>query len=91
MEKKILSAIYDQLQAELSPTQKYNELISKFENERKNFLDNIEEQNGKTLEELTDMLHEADNELNKQFFYEGFSIAVQLFIEATYKDKERDV
>ena len=87
MEKKILSAIYDQLQAELPPTQKYNELISKFEEERKKFLDNIEKQNSTTLENLSDMLHEADNELSKQFFYEGFSIAVQLFIEATYKEE----
>lgn len=86
MEKKILSAMYDGLLENLSPTQEYRRLQRKFEKERERFLNNIEEQDSQSLEKLTDVLYEMNDELNKQVFYEGFSLAVKLFIEATSKE-----
>lgn len=86
--KRILSAIYEQLIEELPPTQECKKIQEKFEKKRKEFLENLEKQNSETLENLTDTYNEMNNELNKQVFFEGFSLAVELFLECTYKERD---
>lgn len=82
----ILSAIYADYIEELPPTSKYREITKELEKERKIFLTNIGEQNSERLENICDIVRDADNELCKRAFSEGFSLAVRLFIEALSED-----
>lgn len=83
--KKILSAIYEQVLEELPPSSKYKDIQDEFIRQKELFLKDITTQDLNSLERLTDLIHEMNDEQNRQLFYKGFSIAVQLFIEATDK------
>ena len=87
---EILSAMYDKILEEIPPTKKYNKLMKQFEEEEKKFIDNIAEQNAETLEKLLSIQFQADDELDKQIFAKGFSVAFKLFVELIYNE-ERDV
>ncbi len=87
--KEILNRLYETIK-ELPTTAEYNRLRNMFAEEKEKFLEKVGVQNRDELEKLTDMLEEMHNEINNQCFCEGFSIAVRLFVEATYKE-ERDV
>lgn len=89
MDKEILSRLYE-IAKELPVTDEYIRYKEEFAKERDKFLKIIGEQHRQELENLTDIISNMDNELCKQDFCEGFSIAVRLFIESTYKE-ERDV
>ena len=80
--KEILSAIYNELENELPPTQNYKDLQDDLIIETNKFLQVIGEQNREALEKLYDIIYAMGKEEGKQFFYEGFSIPVNLFVEA---------
>ena len=86
--KEILNILYDTIK-ELPTTEKYNQLMKVFAEDKEKFLSKVGIQNREELEKLTDTLEEMHNEITNQSFCEGFSMAVRLFVEATYK--ERDV
>lgn len=79
--KVILAEMYNKIQEELKPTETYQKTIDYFEEQRRRFLNNIEEQNYETLEKLTDILNDMYEEQSKQFFYKGFAIATAIFSE----------
>ena len=78
---EILSEMYDRVLEGLSGTKKYHKIMKQFDEEKRKFLDNIEEQNAKTFEELLNIKFQADDEMDKQIFAKGFTIAFKLFIE----------
>lgn len=84
--KRILSAIYEQFENELPPTQKYKDLQSNLISETNNFLQTIGEQNRQKLEELFDIIYAMGKEEGKQYFYEGISIPFRLITEIIDKD-----
>lgn len=84
--KVILTEMYSKVQEELKSSKKYKEVDNIFEEKRRNFLANITEQNSETLENLTDILNDMYEELNKQYFKKGFEIATELFVELASQD-----
>lgn len=85
MEKEILTKLYDTTR-DLAPSAEYNRKSEEFVKARDLFLQDIATQNSNTLENLTDSQNSMNDELNKQAFCEGFSMAVRLFVESTYKE-----
>lgn len=85
-EKEILSAVYEQLENELPPTPKYEKMQSSLISETNKFLQTIGEQNREELEKLYDIIYAMGKEESKQFFYEGFSFPIRLFLEVVNKD-----
>lgn len=87
MEKKeILSAIFEELMNELSPTHEYQELQSQLVKDTETFLQVVGEQNREELEKMQDLIYSMGTEQGKQLFFKGFSLAVKLFIEAISQD-----
>ena len=84
--KEILDRLYDTIK-ERPTTTNYNNLRKEYAEKKDKFLEKVGEQNEEELEDITNILHEMNNILSKQDFCEGFSIAVRLFVEATYKDE----
>lgn len=84
--KVILTEMYNKVQEELKASEEYKQVQNKFEEERKKFLTNIEEQNSETLERLTDILNDMYEEQEKQFFNKAFEIATELFLELASKE-----
>ena len=87
MEKKeLLSAIYENITQENSPTAEYLKLQEEFVKERELFLKRIGEDNRESLEKVTDVIYDMGKEMNCQSFIEGYSTAVRLFLEAVSND-----
>lgn len=87
MEKKeILSAIFEEIMNNLSPTQQYKELQSQLVTDTETFLQVVGEQNREELKKMQDIIYNMGTEQGKQLFFKGFSLAVTLFIEAISKD-----
>lgn len=87
MNKEILNMLYDKTK-DLPVTDEYIRYKDEFVKERDNLIKEIGEQYRRKLEELNDITNNMNNELCKQSFYEAYSIAVKLFVEATYKQSE---
>ena len=87
MRKKLMLEMYQDVLESLPPTQRCMEIHQKFGDEREKFLKNLEEQNSRTLEDLTDIIYDANEEINKQMFCTGMTMGIKLIIEAVY-DKE---
>ena len=90
MEKETILKLYNNFINELPPPDSYKEIRKKFENEKRKFLNNIENQNENTLEDLLNLLELANNEIMKQAYTEGFSTATKLIMESISNVK-RDV
>lgn len=87
MEKKeLLSAIYENITQENSPTAEYLKLQEEFVKERELFLKRIGEDNRESLEKVTDVIYDMSKEMNCQSFIEGYSTAVRFFLEAVSND-----
>lgn len=87
MEKEILNKLFETTK-ELPPSTEYWNINKEFVKARDLFLQDIATQDGKSLEKLIDLQNQMSTELSRQAFCEGFSIAVRLFIEATYKERD---
>lgn len=85
MEKEILTKLYDTTK-ERSTSEEYDNLRRKLSAEKEKFLQEIGEEKETKLEELTDIIYEMESILGKEDFCNGFSMAVRLFIECTYKE-----
>ena len=88
---KILSIIFDKIQTEMPPTVKYTEIMTEFEDERKDFLNNLQEQNSETLEHLCDWLLSANEEQNRQYLYKGIAIATRFIMEAVSLSELKEI
>lgn len=86
MEKEILNKLYKTVKNNFQ-TQEYNNIDTEFQQAKELFLSDIVTQDKETLENLLDLQKEMDEELTRQAFCEGFSIAVRVFIESTYKQE----
>ena len=49
---------------------------------REEILKEIGEENRGPFEELTNLIHDMDDELSRQAYANGFAMAIRLFIEA---------
>lgn len=85
MEKEILTKLYDTTK-ERSTSEEYDNLRRKLSLEKEKFLQEIGEEKETKLEKLTDIIYEMESILGKEDFCNGFSMAVRLFIECTYKE-----
>lgn len=83
-DKSILNDIYEKVISELPPTEKYNKIGRKVERAKEDLLDKIGKEYSDHLEEISDLICMRDDELDRQVFHEGFSIAVRLFVEAIH-------
>ena len=88
MDQKTILKLYNTFINELPAPASYIELREKFETQKTKFLNNIENQNEHTLEELLDLVELANNELMKQAYIEGFSTATNLIIESINNNKK---
>lgn len=88
MDQKTILKLYNTFINELPAPASYIELRKKFETQKTKFLNNIENQNEHTLEELLDLVELANNELMKQAYIEGFSTATNLIIESINNNKK---
>lgn len=79
--KEIMGTLYS-LTKELSPSAEYNESNKEFVEEREKLLKEIGKDYREEIENLTNIQNDMGNELSKQAFEEGFSIAVKLFVNA---------
>ena len=85
MEKTNLNEIYQRVAEEISPSDRYRKFTRECKKKKEELLKMIGEEYKKELEEISEINYIANAELNKQFFYEGFSKAVKLFVEAMNK------
>lgn len=81
-----LSAIYNELSENWPQSGKYKELIRRFSEEKNQFLEKVGRQNQNDVESLCDNVFAAGSELAEEFFYKGFSLAVQV-LEQALKNK----
>lgn len=88
MDQNTILKLYNAFINELPAPASYTELRKKFETEKIKFLNNIENQNEHTLEELLDLVELANNELMKQAYIEGFTTATNLIIESINNNKK---
>lgn len=86
MKRRMLKKLYECVLENLTPNPEYRELRRKFNEEREIFLQNIEKQDSKTLEELIGILYDANNKFNEQVFCKGFLMGLALLREVTDED-----
>lgn len=79
--KEVLEKMFEMVR-ELPPSKKYREKSRFFQLERDKFLKEIGESYKNKMEYLVDIHTDMNDELIKQAFLEGFSIAVKLFVNA---------
>lgn len=89
MQKELTEKLYE-LTRDLPVTDEYIRRKEIFEKEKEKFLATVGEEYRRKLEDLTDKLHSANDELNRQMFCEGCSIAVRFLIECIYKEQRDD-
>lgn len=86
MEKETIIKLYDTTK-ERNMSSEYDNLRRYYSEESEKFLKKIGEENRAELEHLTNILHEMDDILSREDFCNGFSMAVRLFVESTYKEE----
>ncbi len=85
MKKEILNKLFEMIR-ELPPSEEYWNINKEFVKARDLFLQDIATQDEKSLENLMELQHDMSTELSRQAFYEGFSSAITLIVEALSKD-----
>lgn len=83
--KEILDNLYS-LTKEMIPTEEYNKARENYKKEKAEFLQLIGKQHEKSLENLTDTIYAMEDELSKQIFIEGFSMAINLMLTVIIKE-----
>mgnify|MGYP001074635102 CR=1 FL=1 len=80
-DKSYILKLYKQYEKEKPNTDKFNELLRKF-NLRRNALDKtLKHKQRKELQKLIEIMYDMRDEENKQYFEEGFSIPIRIFGE----------
>lgn len=82
--KEILDNLYS-MSKEMTPTEEYNIARENYKKEKAEFLQIIGKQHEKNLENLTDTMYAMEDELSKQVFSEGFSMAINLMLTVIIK------
>lgn len=83
--KEILENLYS-MSKEMIPTEEYNIARENYKKEKAEFLQLIGKQHEKNLENLTDTMYAMEDELSKQVFSEGFSMAINLMLTVIIKE-----
>lgn len=73
----IILNLYDTVLAEPT-TKKYKEDLEELEKAKQDFIEHLENQNIDSLEELFELVHKLDDDLNKQVFFRGVSLGIKL-------------
>ena len=89
MEKDILNKLHE-LAKELSVTDEYIHRKKLLEEEKEKFLKIVGEEQRQNLEKVTDAVHYANDEINRQHFCEGCSVAVRFLTKCIYNKKRDD-
>lgn len=79
--KTELNKLYEQTK-EGERTAEYRLRSKIFVERREEILKEIGEENRGPFEELTNLIHDMDDELSRQAYANGFAMAIRLFIEA---------
>lgn len=73
----IILNLYDTVLAEPT-TKKYKKDLEELEKAKQDFIEHLENQNIDSLEELFELVHKLDDDLNKQVFFRGLSLGIKL-------------
>lgn len=87
MEKDILSRLY-QTTRERKTSQEYDNLRKELEKVKEEFLKKVGEDRREELEKVTDTIYTMNSILSKEDFCIGFEMAIRLFIESIYKERD---
>lgn len=87
MEKDILRRLYQTTRARKTG-EEYDKLREELAKLEKEFFDKVGEDKLEELERITDKVHEMDDVLGFEDFCIGFEMAVRLFIESIYKERD---
>lgn len=87
MEKDILSRLY-QTTRERKTSQEYDNLRKELERTKEGFLKKVGEDRREELEKVTDTIYTMNSILSKEDFCIGFEMAIRLFIESIYKERD---
>lgn len=87
VEKDILSRLY-QTTRERKTSQEYDNLRKELEKVKEEFLKKVGEDRRGELEKVTDTIYTMNSILSKEDFCIGFEMAVRLFIESIYKERD---
>lgn len=87
VEKDILSRLY-QTTRERKTSQEYDNLRKELEKVKEEFLKKVGEDRRGELEQVTDTIYTMNSILSKEDFCIGFEMAVRLFIESIYKERD---
>lgn len=77
--------IFDQVQMEKTISKEYKKLLHKYCDLRENFETKLNEEEKKELSELSDVFEDMGTIEMREYFIDGFSIAVKLMTEVFYK------
>lgn len=87
MEKDTLRRLYQTTRARKTG-EEYDNLRRELTTLEKEFLKKVGEDKLEELERITDKVHEMDDILGFEDFCIGFEMAVRLFIESIYKERD---
>lgn len=87
VEKDILSRLY-QTTRERKTSQEYDNLRKELEKVKEEFLKKVGEDRRGELEQVTDTIYTMNSILSKEDFCIGFEMAIRLFIESIYKERD---
>ena len=76
-DNEIILNLYDIVLAEPT-TKKYKKDLEELEKAKQDFIEHLENQNIDSLEELFELVHKLDDDLNKQVFFRGLSLGIKL-------------
>lgn len=87
MKKEILRKLYQTTRGRKT-SEEYKDMCKELQEMEKEFIKKVGEDRLEELEQITDKVHELDDILSFEDFCNGFSIAVRLFIESIYKERD---
>ena len=76
-DNEIILNLYD-IVLEEPTTKKYKKDLEELEKAKQDFIEHLENQNIDSLEELFELVHKLDDDLNKQVFFRGLSLGIKL-------------
>lgn len=87
VQREILSRLYETTK-ERKTSEEYDNLRGELERVREEFLKKVGEDRRGELEQITDTIYTMDSILSKEDFFNGFEMAVRLFLECIYKERD---
>ncbi len=87
MKKEVLSKLFETTR-ENKTSEEYNELRIELREMKEKFLEKVGKDRQEELEQIVEMVYRMNDILDFEDFCNGFSMAVKIFVEATYKEME---